>query len=202
MKNVQWINRSAVFDRLQHAERAVDEARELRQQLDEAGRIGLQLYEENVRLKEEAEDMESDFLELEKSVDTWKSKCLNNEKHLKIHVSQLEDSERQIEILEKRVKEYESKAQIAEQHATENENLVKEDKKLLIKNRFKIGALKASATLAHLKSAQKVELNHDMEKLKLKNAELDKLVESSQLKVQLLTKEKMTLRGKNRTSIN
>ncbi len=177
-------------------ERAVDEVRELRQQLDEAGRIGLQLYEENVRLKEEAEDMEADFLELEKNVDTWKSKCLNNEKHLKIHVSQLEDSERQIEILEKRVKEYESRAHVAEQHATENESLVKEDKKLLIKNRFKIGALKASATLAHLKSAQKVELKQDMEKLKLKNAELDALLESTQLKVQLLTKEKMTLRGK------
>ena len=32
-------------------EHAIEEARELRQQLDEAGRIGLQLYEENVRLK-------------------------------------------------------------------------------------------------------------------------------------------------------
>ena len=48
----------------------------MRQQLDEAGRIGLQLYEENIRLKEEAEDMESDFLELEKSVETWKIKAM------------------------------------------------------------------------------------------------------------------------------
>lgn len=156
-------------------EHAIEEARELRQQLDEAGRIGLQLYEENVRLKEEAEDMESDFLELEKSVETWKLKAMHSDKHLKIHVGQLEDSERQIEVLEKRVKDYESKANVAEKKATENEHIVEEEKKLLIKNRFKLGALKATMSIANLKSGTKMESQQEVEKIKLKNEELEKI---------------------------
>ena len=50
----------------QEFEAAVAETQELKQQLDEAGRMGLELYEANAKLKEEAEEMEGHFLELEK----------------------------------------------------------------------------------------------------------------------------------------
>ena len=53
------------------------------------------------------------------------------------------------------MKDYESKANVAEKKATENEHIVEEEKKLLIKNRFKLGALKATMSIANLKSGSK-----------------------------------------------
>ena len=43
----------------QQLEAATAETHELKQQLDEAGRMGLELYEANAKLKEEAEEMEA-----------------------------------------------------------------------------------------------------------------------------------------------
>ena len=180
----------------QEFEAAVAETQELKQQLDEAGRMGLELYEANAKLKEEAEEMEGHFLELEKSLASWKSRALHSEKQLKVYVGQLEDSENQIQELETLLKKSESIAHEAEKDAAEKQELVNKDKKMLIKNRFKISALKATMTVANLKHGFTHESHQDFENLQKRNHDLEATVEKFQQKIAVMTKEKMALRGK------
>ena len=127
--------------------------------------MGLELYEANAKLKEEAEEMESHFLELENSLASWKSRALHSEKQLKVHVGQLEESENRIQALETRLRKSESVAHEAEKDAAKKQELVEEDKKFLIKNRFKISALKATMSVANLKNGFTHEPHKDFEDL-------------------------------------
>jgi myosin heavy subunit len=154
----------------------------LRGQLDEAGRLGLKLYEENQQLHATIEELRANAgVSVRKVHDD------------KVLINELEESENEIKRLVEENKRLKGEHEVAKHEIAKLKNKTKEEHSMSVKNKLRIGAMKATASFqARHMNKLKGSGSDAMETIEWLTGE----VKTAEAAVSTITKEKLALRGK------
>ena len=180
----------------------------LQQQLDEAGRLGLVLYEENQKLQKSIEELrntsfkgeENKKIELQKEERDGRREAHamamieeKYEKKVEALIEELERSEVQIAKLSKENKRIKNRMGQSEEEITKLKKASVEEHSQMVKNRFKIGAPKATASFQALRANNTADTELQREE---QIETMKKRINDAEATFKTITKEKLTMRGK------